>query len=126
MGPPAGVTPFDKFRVPLLNTGVLVSSGVTVTWSHHAIQNSNFTETLQGLFITVLLGGYFTILQGIEYLEASFSIADRVNGSTFLFICFFRIFKGNMRPSHHFGYLAAIWYWHFVDVVWLFLYFSIY
>merc|ERR1712061_138873 len=84
MGPPAGVTPFDKFRVPLLNTGVLVSSGVTVTWSHHAIQNSNFTETLQGLFITVLLGGYFTILQGMEYLEASFRIADRVMALHFL------------------------------------------
>jgi len=141
--PPIGVTPFDKFRVPLLNTGVLVRSGITVTWSHHAIQHSNFTETLQGLILTIRLGGYFTLLQGIEYLEASFRIADRVYGSTFfiatgfhgihvvigstfLCICFFRVLRGNISPSHHFGFLAAIWYWHFVDVVWLFLFFSIY
>jgi len=84
--------------------------------------------------VTVILGGYFTALQGIEYLEAPFSMADRVYGSTFfiatgfhgihviigstfLCVCYLRIQKGAMRPSHHFGYLAAIWYWHFVDVV---------
>jgi len=104
-----------------------VRSGVTVTWSHHAIQSGNLSETLQGLLVTILLGGYFTALQGIEYLEASFRIADRVYGSTFfiatgfhgihvlvgstfLFVCYLRIAQGKISPSHHFGYLAAIWY----------------
>jgi len=141
--PPTGVTPFNKFGVPLLNTAVLLGSGVSVTWSHHAVQESNHSGGISGLFITIILGVYFTILQGMEYLEAPFRIADRrygrtfflatgfhgahvIIGTTFLIICFGRLYTASITSGHHFGFVAAIWYWHFVDVVWLFLYFSIY
>lgn len=141
--PPAGVAPFNPFQIPLLNTAILLASGVTVTWAHHALIQSNFSQALQGLFFTVLLGIYFTILQAYEYIEAPFTIADAVYGSTFfiatgfhglhvligttfLIICLFRHFFNHFSAIHHFGFEAAAWYWHFVDVVWLFLYISIY
>ena len=141
--PPSGILPFNKFGVPLLNTAVLLGSGIRVTWSHHAAQSGNHAAGAQGLIITVILGAYFTALQGMEYLEAPFSMADRaygrtfflatgfhgvhvIIGSSFLLICLMRLYGGHLRPSHHFRFVAAIWYWHFVDVVWLFLYFSIY
>merc|ERR1711970_722293 len=79
-----GIKAFNPFQVPLLNTIVLISSGVSVTWAHHALMGGNFTQTKQGLIITVILGIYFTILQGLEYYEARFTFADRVYGSTFL------------------------------------------
>lgn len=104
---------------------------------------NNFTQSLQGLAITVILGIYFTALQGYEYIEASFSISDSVYGttffiatgfhgihviigSTFLLVCLIRHYKNHFSSIHHFGFEAAAWYWHFVDVVWLFLYISIY
>jgi cytochrome c oxidase subunit 3 len=141
--PPSGLNPFNPFQVPLLNTIVLLSSGVSVTWAHHAIIRGNYSSAFQGLALTIILGIYFTCLQAIEYYEASFRIADRVYGSTFfiatgfhglhvlvgtsfLGVCHWRHNKGHFRPSHHFGFEAAAWYWHFVDVVWLFLFISIY
>jgi len=141
--PPLGINAFNPFQVPLLNTIVLVSSGVTVTWAHHSLIENNFSETKQSLFLTILLGIYFTALQGIEYWEASFSISDSVYGSTFflatgfhgfhvligttfLTVCFFRHNGCHFSMGHHFGFEAAAWYWHFVDVVWLFLYLIIY
>lgn len=141
--PPIGIDVFNPFQVPLLNTIVLLSSGVTVTWAHHALMEGNHTSAAQGLLITIILGLYFTALQAIEYYEASFSIADRVYGSTFfiatgfhglhvivgtsfLLACYIRHLKNEFRASHHFGFEAAAWYWHFVDVVWLFLYITIY
>ena len=141
--PPIGLTPFNAFQVPLLNTIVLLSSGVSVTWAHHAIIRGNFKSTFQGLFFTVVLGVYFTCLQAIEYYEASFRIADRVYGArffiatgfhglhvlvgtTFLGVCLWRHTIGQFSANHHFGFEAAAWYWHFVDVVWLFLFISIY
>lgn len=78
-----GVVPFNPFGVPLLNTIILVSSGVRVTWAHHALISNNSAQTTQGLALTVGLGLYFTALQGLEYYEASFSFADRIFGSTF-------------------------------------------
>jgi cytochrome c oxidase subunit 3 len=141
--PPISITPFNPFQIPLLNTIILITSGITVTWAHHALIENNFTQTTQGLFITVILGIYFTILQAYEYIEAPFTIADRIYGSTFfiatgfhglhviigtifLFICLIRHINNHFSSNHHFGFEAAAWYWHFVDVVWLFLYISIY
>ena len=141
--PPAGISPFNPFQIPLLNTAILLASGVTVTWAHHALLEGNFTQTKQGLLFTVLLGLYFTALQGLEYYEAPFTIADSVYGSTFfvatgfhglhviigtlfLLVCFFRHLFSHFTKRHHFGFEAAAWYWHFVDVVWLFLFISIY
>ena len=113
---------------------MLLASGVTVTWAHHALVASSRTNALQALLLTVALGAYFTILQAGEYMDAPFSIADRVYGSTFfvatgfhglhvligstfLSVCLFRTYISQFRPNHHFGFEAAAWYWHFVDVV---------
>ena len=141
--PPTGITPINPFSVPLLNTGVLLASGVTVTFAHHALIEGNRQRALHGLILTVSLGIYFTFLQAIEYYEAPFTIADRVYGttffvatgfhglhvligSTFLLICLLRVWMHHFSTGHHFGFEAAAWYWHFVDVVWLFLYLCIY
>jgi cytochrome c oxidase subunit 3 len=141
--PPLGITPFDPTGVPLLNTIVLLSSGVRVTWAHHALISGNHQAAFRGLLLTIILGAYFTALQALEYYEASFRIADGAYGSTFfvatgfhglhvivgslfLLVCILRISKGHFSPVHHFGFEAAAWYWHFVDVVWLFLYITIY
>jgi len=141
--PPLGVQPFNPLEVPLLNTIILLSSGVSVTWSHHALLSGNHSAATTGLIVTISLGAYFTALQALEYFEATFSIADRSFGSTFfvatgfhglhvivgsLFLlwCATRLIRGHFSPSHHFGFEAAAWYWHFVDVVWLFLYIVIY
>lgn len=141
--PPIRITPFNPFQIPLLNTIILITSGVTVTWAHHALIENNFSQTSQGLFITIILGIYFSILQAYEYLEAPFTISDRIYGSTFfiatgfhglhviigtlfLLICLIRHINNHFSINHHFGFEAAAWYWHFVDVVWLFLYIRIY
>nr|YP_006303254.1 cytochrome c oxidase subunit III [Zygeupolia rubens]ADZ05381.1 cytochrome c oxidase subunit III [Zygeupolia rubens] len=141
--PPVGVNPLNPFSVPLLNTAVLLGSGVTVTWAHHALMEGDRFNGLQGLFLTVILGGYFTFLQAGEYWEAPFTLADGIYGSTFfvatgfhglhvligscfLMVCFFRLWFYQFSSTHHFGFEAAAWYWHFVDVVWLFLYLCIY
>lgn len=141
--PPKGVIRFDPFSVPLLNTVVLLSSGFSVTWSHHALIRGHHDQIKISLAITVALGAYFTFLQGLEYLEARFSFADSAYGSTFflatgfhglhvlvgtrfLLVCLTRILNNSFRHTHHFGFEAAAWYWHFVDVVWLFLYLIIY
>lgn len=143
MWPPKAIHPFNPFQIPLLNTAILLASGVSVTWAHHAIIESNHSKIIQGLVLTIVLGFYFTALQALEYVEASFSIADSVYGSTFfiatgfhglhviigtlfLTVCLTRSIIGHFSPNHHIGLEAAIWYWHFVDVVWLFLFVSIY
>lgn len=141
--PPSGISPFNPFQVPLLNTIALLSSGVRVTWAHHALIRGNHSLATLGLIVTVLLGIYFSALQSLEYYEARFSIADRVYGSrfyvatgfhglhviigtTFLMVCLKRLLSLHFRSKHHFGFEAAAWYWHFVDVVWLFLYMWLY
>ena len=141
--PPRGITPFRVFQVPLLNTLVLLSSGVSVTWAHHSLIRGDFSRAVRGLAITLFLGAYFTSLQVIEYVEARFSIADSVYGAsffiatgfhglhvlvgtTFLLVCKLRLRNAHFRAAHHFGFEAAAWYWHFVDVVWLFLYLWVY
>mgnify|MGYP001814999966 CR=1 FL=1 len=141
--PPVGIRVLNPFEVPLLNTAVLLASGVTVTWAHHALIAGERVRGLQGLGFTVLLGAYFTFLQVGEYFEASFSIRDGAYGTTFfvatgfhglhvligtrfLLVCLIRHYYYHFSLGHHFGFEAAAWYWHFVDVVWLFLYLSIY
>nr|YP_009353862.1 cytochrome c oxidase subunit III [Myadora brevis]AQZ26163.1 cytochrome c oxidase subunit III [Myadora brevis] len=141
--PPVGVEPLDPWKVPLFNTVVLISSGVTVTWAHRALRSGSLDEVLVGLFATVCLGGYFTYLQLGEYKAASFTIADGVYGSTFfvgtgfhglhvivgtvfLSVCLWRAYMLHFSTGHHFGLEAAIWYWHFVDVVWVFLFIWMY
>nr|ARH54421.1 cytochrome c oxidase subunit 3 [Lasioderma redtenbacheri] len=141
--PPKGIIPFNAFQIPLLNTLILLTSGLTVTWAHHSLMENNYQQTTQGLALTILLGIYFTMLQAYEYIESPFTIADSVYGSTFfmatgfhglhviigttfLIVCLIRHLKNHFSPIHHFGFEAAAWYWHFVDVVWLFLYVSIY
>nr|YP_009532928.1 cytochrome c oxidase subunit III [Eumantispa harmandi]AMW67935.1 cytochrome c oxidase subunit III [Eumantispa harmandi]AYG51263.1 cytochrome c oxidase subunit III [Eumantispa harmandi] len=141
--PPLGIFAFNPLEIPLLNTVILLSSGITITWAHHSLMSNNYTQTTQGLLFTVLLGIYFSILQGFEYIESPFTIADSIYGSTFfmatgfhglhvligttfLLICLIRHINFHFSINHHFGFEAAAWYWHFVDVVWLFLYISIY
>nr|YP_010478197.1 cytochrome c oxidase subunit III [Nesophrosyne sp. 295 GMB-2012]UVI59641.1 cytochrome c oxidase subunit III [Nesophrosyne sp. 295 GMB-2012] len=141
--PPMGVKSFNPLSIPLLNTLILLSSGVSITWAHNAIINNNFTQTKQSLSITILMGVYFTLLQAIEYAEAPFSLADSVYGSSFFLSTGFhgihviigsmfiavstiRMINLHMSAQHHVGFEASAWYWHFVDVVWLFLYISIY
>nr|CAH2593501.1 cytochrome c oxydase subunit 3 [Physella acuta]CAH2594162.1 cytochrome c oxydase subunit 3 [Physella acuta] len=141
--PPTGIYPLQAFQVPLLNTCVLLLSGVSITWAHHAIEEKQLASARDGLGITCLLGLYFLFLQYGEYQETSFTMSDSVYGScffmatgfhglhvavgtTFLIVCFFRLINYHFSSNHHVGFLAAAWYWHFVDVVWLFLYISIY
>nr|YP_010574742.1 cytochrome c oxidase subunit III [Carminodoris armata]UZI00312.1 cytochrome c oxidase subunit III [Carminodoris armata] len=141
--PPVGISTLSPFQVPLLNTSVLLLSGVSVTWTHHSLEKGDKQSALQGLFLTLALGFYFLWLQYGEYSETAFSIADSVYGSTFfiatgfhglhvmvgasfLTVCFLRMFFLHFDKNHHLGFLSAAWYWHFVDVVWLFLYVSIY
>jgi len=141
--PPVDIHVFNPWRVPLLNTIILLLSGATITWSHHAIVAGNFEQAKVTMAITIFLAIFFTELQGVEYVEADFNISDGVYGSTFylatgfhgfhvivgtLFItvCLFRHMSYHFSRTHHFGFEAAAWYWHFVDVVWLFLFISIY
>nr|QXJ41884.1 cytochrome c oxidase subunit III [Pissodes strobi] len=141
--PPKGIKTFNPLEIPLLNTLILLTSGLTITWAHHSLMENDYLQSIQGLTLTVILGLYFSILQIYEYKEASFTIADSVYGSTFfmttglhglhviigtsfLFICLLRLYYNHFSSKHHFGFEAAAWYWHFVDVVWLFLYITIY
>jgi len=141
--PPIGISALNPFEVPLLNTAILLTSGATVTWSHHAIINGDRSNTILALMITIALGYIFTFFQALEYFEAPFSIADSVYGSTFyiatgfhgfhvivgtifLSVCLYRILDHHFTQHHHNGFEASIWYWHFVDYVWIFLFISIY
>ncbi|MGL4397236.1 MAG: cytochrome c oxidase subunit 3 [Hyphomicrobium sp.] len=134
---------FDPWGLPLVNTLILLLSGCTVTWAHHALLKNDRRGLVIGLLLTVILGALFTVLQVIEYSHAGFSFAGHSYGSTFfmatgfhgahvvigtifLAVCLVRAMKGHFTPQQHFGFEAAAWYWHFVDVVWLFLFACIY
>ncbi|MEZ5774526.1 MAG: cytochrome c oxidase subunit 3 [Hyphomicrobiaceae bacterium] len=134
---------FDPWKLPLINTLILLTSGTTVTWAHHALLEGNRRGLVWGLVLTILLGLSFTALQAIEYGEAAFSYSGHIYGATFfmatgfhgahviigtlfLIVCLFRALAGHFTPKQHFGFEAAAWYWHFVDVVWLFLFACIY
>ncbi len=141
--PPQGVQTFNPWDLPFLNTLILLTSGVTVTWAHHALLEGNRRDVIRGLALTVLLGLIFTSVQAYEYSHAAFGFADGIYSSTFymatgfhgfhvivgtifLIVCLVRAMKGHFTPDHHVGFEAAAWYWHFVDVVWLFLFACIY
>jgi len=141
--PPAGVTVFNPFDLPFLNTLILLTSGATVTWAHHGLKAGNRGVLIKGLALTILLGLTFTGIQAFEYSSAPFAFDDGIYpstffmatgfhgfhviiGTTFLIVCLVRAIKGHFKPEHHFGFEAAAWYWHFVDVIWLFLFSCIY
>nr|YP_010032385.1 Cox3 [Schizocladia ischiensis]QOW07599.1 Cox3 [Schizocladia ischiensis] len=141
--PPAGIEIISPWGVPLLNTILLLSSGATVTWAHHAIVAGAREQALLALGGTLVLALFFTGLQAFEYLHAPFGMSDSVYGASFymatgfhgfhviigtlfLFVCTLRLFSHHFSRQHHFGFEAAAWYWHFVDVVWLFLFITIY
>lgn len=141
--PPADVEPFAAFDIPLINTMILLLSGCTVTWAHAALLKGDRKNLINGLGVTILLGAAFTALQAYEYQHATFGFTDGIYSSTFylatgfhgfhvlvgtcfLIVCWFRARAGHFKPDHHFGFEAAAWYWHFVDVVWLFLFICIY
>ncbi len=141
--PPEGIETFNAFDIPFLNTLILLMSGVTVTWAHHAMREDHHQETLKALGLTVFLGVLFTSLQAFEYAHSGFGFTDGIYastffmatgfhgfhvivGTTFLAVCWYRAANHHFKPDHHFGFEAAAWYWHFVDVVWLFLFICIY
>jgi cytochrome c oxidase subunit 3 len=141
--PPPGINVLNPWEIPLLNTLILLLSGFTCTWAHHAMIEGKRQAVILSLGLTVILGIIFTGLQAMEYFEADFTISDGIYGSTFflttgfhgfhvlvgttfLVVCFFRVLSYHFTRNHHFGFEAAAWYWHFVDVVWLFLFVSIY
>jgi len=157
--PMKGITVLDPFGFPLLNTFILLCSGTTVTWAHHAMIHNHRGGEMKGmwgalgvgendglkkgLWLTIALGLLFTSIQAYEYIHAPFDFKANIFGATFfmatgfhgahviigtifLIVCLVRSYKGDFTPQHHFGFEAAAWYWHFVDVVWLFLFVSIY
>nr|YP_010415462.1 cytochrome c oxidase subunit III [Ziczacella heptapotamica]USC52152.1 cytochrome c oxidase subunit III [Ziczacella heptapotamica] len=141
--PPKGILPFNPINIPMLNTMILLSSGVSITWAHNALINKNYNQMIQSMVITIMLGFYFSLLQLYEYIESPFCISDSVYGATFfmatgfhglhviigtifILISLMRMTKLHFSNDHHVGFEASAWYWHFVDVVWLFLYISIY
>ena len=141
--PPKAITTISTYTVPLTNTFILLSSGATVTWAHHALLARAKRHTLIALIFTLGLAVIFTCLQGFEYVNAPFNISDGIYGSCFymatgfhgfhvfigtiaLFVSFVRIILNHFTNHHHFGFESAIWYWHFVDVVWLFLFINVY
>ena len=141
--PPAAITPIPMVGIPLTNTFLLLSSGATVTWAHHAIIVRAKKQSLIALIVTTVLATLFTALQGLEYFDSPFTISDSVFGSCFfmttgfhgfhvfigtifLLISSLRIVFSHFSNTHHFGFEAAAWYWHFVDVVWLFLFITVY
>ena len=141
--PPEGIITFNPWDLPFLNTLILLTSGATVTWAHHALREGNRRGMLGGLALTIALGLCFTAVQAYEYSQAPFGFRGGIYGTTFfmatgfhgfhviigtifLIVCFFRAYAGHFKPDHHFGFEAAAWYWHFVDVVWLFLFTCIY
>jgi cytochrome c oxidase subunit 3 len=141
--PPTGVELFNPWHLPLFNTLILLTSGTTVTWAHHALLHKDKRGLVWGLVITVLLGLLFTACQVLEYSEAGFQYTGNLYGATFfmatgfhgfhvvigtifLAVCLVRAMRDSFTPEHHLGFEFAAWYWHFVDVVWLFLFTAIY
>ncbi len=145
--PPVGVVPLSAWQLPLINTLILLLSGTTITWAHYALTINDQRGLIQGLWVTIILGVVFSFLQFVEYQEifvlglfdfgssiygSSFFMATGFHGlhviigTLFLIVCLFRAYKKHFTPERHFGFECAAWYWHFVDVVWLFLFAAIY
>jgi cytochrome c oxidase subunit 3 len=141
--PPAGIVAFDAFDIPFINTLILLLSGTTVTWAHAALLEGNRRDLIRGLALTVVLGFSFTCLQAYEYAHAAFGLADGkyastfylatgfhglhvIIGTIFLAVMLRRAITGTLTAEGHLGFEFAAWYWHFVDVVWLFLFIGVY
>ena len=141
--PPKGIEAFDPWHLPLLNTLILLTSGTTVTWAHHALLHGDRKGLKYGLWLTIILGVLFTACQAYEYAHAHFGFSGSIYSATFfmatgfhgahviigtifLAVCLLRAYKGDFTPKQHLGFEFAAWYWHFVDVVWLFLFAAIY
>jgi len=141
--PPMGIETVNPYELPLLNTVILLSSGLTITYAHHSLIQGNRTGAINGTITTVVLAAIFTVFQGIEYSVSSFTISDGIFGSSFYFATGFhglhvmigtafiivglwRLFAYHLTDHHHLGFESSILYWHFVDVVWIFLFVSIY
>jgi cytochrome c oxidase subunit 3 len=141
--PPIFMTVLDPWKIPLLNTVILLTSGATITWAHHSIVWGSRKQASTALVVTIILAVIFTALQAFEYVTSPFNISDSVYGSTFFMatgfhgfhvfigtcfiaVCLVRLLLNHFTREHHFGFEAAAWYWHFVDVVWLFLFLTIY
>jgi cytochrome c oxidase subunit 3 len=141
--PPKGTEVFDPWHLPLLNTLILLTSGTTITWAHHALLHNDRDGVKKGLLITVILGALFSFVQAYEYMHAAFAFKGSIYGATFymatgfhgfhvligtifLLVCLLRTMAGHFTPKQHLGFEFAAWYWHFVDVVWLFLFAAIY
>ena len=141
--PPKGIETFDPWHLPLLNTLILLTSGTTATWAHHALLHGDRKGLKMGLWLTIGLGILFSFVQAYEYSHAAFHYSGHIYGATFfmatgfhgahviigtifLSVCLWRTYKGHFTPNHHLGFEFAAWYWHFVDVVWLFLFTCIY
>nr|YP_009350035.1 cytochrome c oxidase subunit 3 [Vespa orientalis]AQQ78866.1 cytochrome c oxidase subunit 3 [Vespa orientalis]WMM47727.1 COX3 [Vespa orientalis] len=137
--PPKNIIMFNPYDIPLLNSIILITSGITITWSHNSLINKNTNTATLTLMYTICLSFLFTSCQFFEYKSAPFTMADSIFGSTFfmitgfhgihviigtifLIVCLFRMMSNHFSKNHHFGFEAAIWYWHFVDIVWLFVY----
>jgi cytochrome c oxidase subunit III len=140
---PEGMEVLDPFALPLLNTLILLCSGTTVTWAHHSLIHGDRVGLKQGLWATIALGVLFSGIQAYEYAAAPFGFGGNtyssafymatgfhgfhvIIGTIFLAVCLYRAYLGHFTPRQHFGFEAAAWYWHFVDVVWLFLFVAIY
>jgi len=142
--PPAGIETFDPWPLPLINTLILLLSGCAATWAHHALTHDNNRQDMKtGLILAIALGALFTFFQAYEYSHAAFGLGGNIYGATFfmatgfhgfhviigtifLFITLMRVYKGHYTQEQHVGFEAAAWYWHFVDVVWLFLFAAVY
>lgn len=141
--PPEGIVTFDPWDLPLINTLILLLSGTTVTWAHHALLNNDRKSLITGLSLTVALGVFFSLLQALEYSHAAFGFTDGVYasnfymatgfhgahviiGTIFLAVCLVRAIKNQFTSENHLGFEFAAWYWHFVDVVWIFLFVWVY
>jgi cytochrome c oxidase subunit III len=141
--PPKGIEVVNAFDLPLLNTLILLCSGTTVTWAHHALLHNDRDGLIKGLWLTIGLGVLFSAIQAFEYSHVPFAFGGTnfssaffmatgfhgfhvIIGTIFLIVCLVRAYKGHFTPQQHFGFEAAAWYWHFVDVVWLFLFIVVY
>ncbi|MEM1130598.1 MAG: cytochrome c oxidase subunit 3 [Pseudomonadota bacterium] len=142
--PPQGIEVFDPWHLPLINTLILLCSGCAATWAHHALVHEDNRDDIKfGLILAIALGVLFTFFQIYEYSHAAFGFAGNIYGANFfmatgfhgahviigtifLFVCLMRVLRGHFTPENHLGFEAAAWYWHFVDVVWLFLFAAIY
>jgi len=141
--PPTDLIILKTFRVPALNTAILITSGAAVTWVHYALIKNDRDQVILGFCFTLFLAVLFTGFQVMEYLTSKYYISDGVYGSIFfmitgfhglhviigsifLTVCFGRFLNYHFTPKHHLGFQAAAWYWHFVDVIWILLFFVVY